>query len=209
MTTGFVAKLHDGEQTFGDFALGCARAFGYLADMRESANDAVIVPVKVIAPHYAASLENVREILEEVTLQPMFTWERKARLFAADAAARNADERAKREASHAKDLAVIARYEQMLEQVKAWTLPSPDHGDLKAFMIEQLNSSMEWDAPSPLSPVAVPPAVIRDKTATEIRDEEIRHAQRAVDDCAKRLAKETQAIAERNLWVAQLCASIG
>jgi hypothetical protein len=208
MTTGYVAKLHDGEQTFEGFALGCARAFGYLMDMRDSANDAAIVAVKVISPRYAANLEIARSELKGATLEPMSYWESVADSLAASAAANHAAEVAKREAAAAKSRAIIARYEAMLAKVNAWQPPSSEHEGLKAFMTEQLTKSIEWDSPSPFTGGSVPPVTVLAKTAIQIRDETIARAQNDVDDCTRRLADESQEIAARNLWVAQLNASV-
>jgi len=39
MPTGYTAKLCEGEQSFGEFALGCARAFGACVMQREDSMD--------------------------------------------------------------------------------------------------------------------------------------------------------------------------
>jgi len=47
--------------------------------------------------------------------------------------------------SEAKRLELLTRYQNMLHQVINWLPPSQDHFNFKKFMIEQLESSIEWD----------------------------------------------------------------
>ena len=51
MPTGYTARLCDGEQTFKDFAMLCARACGALIEMREDPMDAPI-PEKIKRSSY-------------------------------------------------------------------------------------------------------------------------------------------------------------
>lgn len=67
MPTGYTAKLHNGEeQTFPEFVMSCARAFGALITMRDDPADAEIPDEFKPSDYHVRELEKARERLSEV-----------------------------------------------------------------------------------------------------------------------------------------------
>ena len=116
MPTGYTAKLMDGGQTFQDFIMRCARAFGALVEMRDSPNDTP-VPEKFEPSDYHANC--LRESHEKLArLKDMTEMERMS-----FGSAEKAAEIQRFEQWIEKDLGENARLAVMAEQVKAWQDP--------------------------------------------------------------------------------------
>jgi hypothetical protein len=87
------------------------------------------------------------------------------------------------------------KYESMLHKVKNWIPPSDNHIRLKEFMIEQLNSSIDFDCSDIHSkpPVMLSGALWLDQNITSV-----------LHDIQYHLVKqdeENKRTAERNVWV--------
>lgn len=136
MPTGYTADLMEKGQTFQQFALGCARAFGALIEMRDLPHDAPIPEAIPLDLSYydkgiATDTDNLRSLLD---LSP---------------GCRTAWGAANKEHQITAQLAHIAKYEAenarlnaMLEEVKAYQPPTPDHAEFKSFMLQQLTISL-------------------------------------------------------------------
>ena len=61
MPTGYTATLMEKGQTFQEFIMGCARAFGALIEMRDSPNDAPIPDKFEPSDYHAKRLIESRE----------------------------------------------------------------------------------------------------------------------------------------------------
>lgn len=193
MPTGYTAEVVDGKITdFPAFVMICARAFGALISMRDEPMDAPIPDEIKPSNYYVRKVEDRSRELGAV--QKM-----------TDAEARTAAE-----ADHAKALksrsdylarqdAEAARINAMLAQVRAWTPPTPDHTEMKKFMIEQLTISL------PGSYVPAMPELLDGPT----------WRQRKIDELAVEIArskderdKENERAAKRTKWVKDLRASL-
>lgn len=197
MPTGYTANLYDDEQTFEDFALGCARAFGALVFMRDDPSDAEI-PEEFTAPSYhLEAVERARQRMEELAAMTDEECEQAA-LKDFDAKV-TADTKSRSERT-----ARFLRYEAMVEMVNAWHPPTSDHQELKSFMLDQLKQSIDFDTRGFDQFEAEPKKL----TGFQWRDEE---AKRAGSDLVYRLAeheKETQRATERTAWVRALRESL-
>lgn len=137
MPTGYTARLYEGTPTtFAEFVATCAHAFFY-----DSATDAGELPqVRDDDPGRHHREELTKAQVAQVALDSMT--EREIR----DAADDEYEKRCAEEQESYKDSqAKRARYEAMLAQVKAWTPPTEKHENLKSFMVQQLESSIEHD----------------------------------------------------------------
>jgi hypothetical protein len=72
--TGYTATLNHGEQTFPDFALHCARAFGALVSLRDESSDTPIPEVIEPSPYELEYLEKTRVKLFELTELSFSQW---------------------------------------------------------------------------------------------------------------------------------------
>ena len=194
MPTGYTATLHDGEQSFPDFALACARAFGALITMRDDPADAPLPDAFEPSTYYAVRAAELRSRIAEIE-----AW--------TDAAARDAAHRAwhsawtRWNAGRAEREARKARYEAMIAQVEAWEPPTPDHLEMKRFMLDQLAESLRFDcgyeAPEPV-----------EMTGDEYRLAEWERAQRDLGRAEAEQQKENERAASRTAWLAALRQSL-
>lgn len=195
MPTGYTAGVADGEVTeFADFAMDCARAFGALITMRDDPKGAPIPDEFKPDSYHQGALDKAKERLAEVQ-----AWD-----------AATADEKAME--SHLKALATQEslvesdqvkreRYEAMLAKVEAWTPPTPDHDEMKKFMIEQLEGSIRFDC----GYIWTAPAA---QTGEEFRAAEIASALHDVEYHAKHLAEDYERARQRTEWVRALRRSL-
>ena len=132
MPTGYTADIYNGKDvSFNDFALKCARAFGACIEQRDDdPNDKPKLIEKTKDSYNIKRLEEAKkwkkptkaEFDVYVKLQTAYYNEK-------------IDKQNKLKAS----------YQKMLDKANAWTPPTKEHEGLKKFMIEQLNSSIEFD----------------------------------------------------------------
>jgi len=195
MPTGYTSDLYEGiDQTFEEFVLTCARAFGATIMQRDDPMDA---PLRL--PTYDGFsqkwLDQDNERLAE--LNAMSADE------AAEAAA-NAYEEAKRrrEESIAKNAAMRTRYEAMLAQVKGWSPPTSEHDNLKHFMIDQLEESIRFDC-------SYAPSVPERLTGHEWLRQEIVAVQRNIERHTEQIEKDIANTEGRRKWITDLANSIG
>ncbi len=139
MPTGFTAKVQDG--TIFDlrgFAILCARNFGHPIEMRDLPMDAE-VPDKFEPSDYHAQRKAQAEAdLARFVAMSDDEAEAGARAeFDAEVAQYEAYQK------EANDLRI--RYTKILDQVKDWMPPTPNHDGLKQFMVNQLKDSIEQD----------------------------------------------------------------
>jgi hypothetical protein len=193
MATGYTSTLHDGPQSFEDFTLNCARAFGYLFELRETPN-APIPEEFAPDPFSRDQLRNSRRRLETAL---KLTVEEAAVIVTRDhlKALKQFD------ADVLANAALRRRYEGMLDQVKRWNPPTSEHEGLKAFMIEQLESSIKHDCRD-FAPPAKP-------SAEAYRESHISSALGSVEYDKKCWEREQKSAAEKTAWVKALRCSLG
>lgn len=198
MPTGYTGALYEGEQSFADFVLGCARGMGVAILMRDSPADEPI-SIEAITDDSEYHARAIREAKEELARLNALTPDE----VAAEARAAYR-ERVEFEASYKMTrLAMRKRYEDMLAQVREWEPPSAEHETFKQFMIDQLAGSIDFDTSDNhfRDPVEQPP----EKWLAE-------KIERSARDIAYHTEEEQKRI-ERNegrvRWVNQLRESLG
>lgn len=194
MPTGYTSELYDGkDQTFPEFALNCARAFGALVELRDS-------PTAAIPDEFEPSNYHSKAVSEA---KEMRAWLAKATTAectaAAVAAADEWDEQ--RKAERAKRDALEARYRAMLAEVEAWEPPTPDHVGLAAFMQQQLNESIKFDCGTYTYPEPT-------RDGEQWRAERLAKVERDITYHSEEFAKEQDRAASRTLWIRELRASL-
>lgn len=191
MPTGYTDSIKDGI-SFEQFAWNCARAFGALIMMRDEPAGAPI-PEFEPSDYSAGELKKAQARLAD--LKAMTPQQAELRCLA------EYDAQCKQVAEWNKSKAELRRkYETMLEKVRAWNPPTPDHAGLKEFMEEQIVSSIKFDCSE-----FPAPELVRGKFWLEHR---IQKAQDDIAYHAKSYAEEVERTNGRNKWVRDLNASI-
>ena len=195
MPTGYTHNVQDGTIIeLRPFALQCARAFGALILMREAPSDAPI-PVR---------FEPETKYHDEKLASAMARQAELLAMTGGEAALGAESAYAEALKSHAKWVADAAlqrsRYQSMMDKVDAWQPPQAC-AELKAFMLEQLKSSVKFDCHAPGEPP------IR-QTAGEWHQAETASAGRDIEYHTAERIKEIARTDERNLWIDALRISL-
>lgn len=197
MPTSYTADVQSGQITeFKDFALGCARAFGALITMRDDPADAA-VPDEFVPDQYYA--DRLREATAELAALNELTSDE----IAAKAEQSNAERLAWHREYIAGKQEERARYEAMLEKVRQWVPPSSDHEELKKFMIQQLDTSIDFDCSTRYAPNEPKP-----QTPTEWLNQSRDDLTRRIQSAEKSSDEEIERCAKRTAWVRLLKASL-
>lgn len=192
MPSGYTCGVQEGTITnFRDYALQCARAFGACIMLRDEpmSND---IPEFVPSDYHAK--RQAEQQAELAAIEAMSIVEVQAaceREYQSEV-----DYRVKR-------LAEIAtqrqRYESMLGAARAFQPPTPEHVELKEFMIKQLKESIKWDCDS--SYYDDPPVK---KDAAEWMKERRGQLKAEIARCEKEYREEVERTHGRNKWVQDL-----
>jgi hypothetical protein len=194
MATGYTADVADGTiADFATFALQCARAFG--ATIMQRDNPMSEPPqLRVESDYNLKACEAAKQRLIELSALSESEADDMAALDYGKAV------RARDEAKTRRD-STLARYESMLADVIRWEPPTADHVELKAFMIEQLTKSIDWDC----TDHSEAPARLSGPMWLE---EEKKRALRNVGYHAKAHAEEIERCAAANRWIIALYESL-
>ena len=95
---------------------------------------------------------------------------------------------------------VAKRYQNMRLKVLGWTPPTPDHENLKKFMLDQLSESETWDIHTP-SPVVL-------MTGKKWLANHIDSAVYDIKYHTEEHQKEVERTTSRNEWIAKLYESL-
>lgn len=96
-----------------------------------------------------------------------------------------------------------ARLDVMVAEVNKWNPPSPDHANMKDFMLEQLNISrnnLEYSKDNLKT--------LQDASPIGVYDNALARSLNNISYYQRELAKENSRVAERNLWIKQLRESL-
>lgn len=187
--------MYRGEpQTFEEFIFDCARNFGALITLRDTPN-AEIPEEFEPSSHYAewlaeakAELQRWRTLSDEEVEAEMYREYEEAKQRKADAEVKAAKRR--------------ERYETMLSEVEAWQPPTVNHINLKSFMVDQIQKSIEHDCSTSWLrlPSLQPTPVFRQK--------KIEDAERRVERYTGERDDEIRRAADRTAWVKALRESL-
>lgn len=197
MATGYTAEFEDKDLSFEEFVWKCARAMGAFIHMRDdSMKSDIRMPEE--DDYHSKSLVEAVEYLQELQEMPLAK--------AASLMAEEREERIKRaKESLEKSARLRDRYTRMITKVSDWQPPTPDHTNLKKFMLEQLTSSLDWDCNDKytLEELARP-----EITAQEWLDREIKSAQHDVEYHTKHMSDDKKRNKEVINWIKALQQSV-
>jgi hypothetical protein len=96
------------------------------------------------------------------------------------------------------------KYEAMLAEVQAWQPPTPDHDGMKAFMVEQLTGSIDFDCDNSYYRDNAP----KRWNGPDWLEKKIAAARHDIDYHHKEHGKEVERTESRNIWIKQLRESL-
>lgn len=197
MPTGYTADIEKGID-FNTFVMNCAKAFGACITLRDEpmGGDAIPEEFKPSIEYYDKAIENIRA--ELINFGRMSSSEIKS---AYDKYYLNQE--LKRIKAIEQCLSLKEKYTDMLNKVIAWNPPSEEHYGLKAFMEEQLKSSIDFDCDysfynKPTEHTS--PSVWAQRTISKLTKD----LERLTDEKNKEITRA----AERTKWVRQLRESL-
>lgn len=194
MATGYTADIEKGI-SFPEFALNCARAFGALIHMRDSASDAEIPDEIKPSEYHKIAIDDALIKLNEAKEMTLETAKMKAEIEWAEAIKSQARYKEKK-------LELLYKYKSMLHKVEMWQPPTPDHIEMKVFMIEQIQSSVDFDC------TIYPHDEIKLKSAEEFRQENIAKCAKSLGYHVKEWQEEVKRCKGRTEWIRALKASL-
>lgn len=193
MPTGYTADVQSGKiDTLQEYAIGCARAFGATVMMRDDPKDAPIPEAfEPETKYHEERLAHAKDTLEkELTIED---GERMALEEYQNAVSRFDESKLDNQAR-------LKRYNSMLAKVNEWLPPTNEHQEFKKFMVEQLESSINWDIHEPEEPIKI--------TGSELIKDRIKSANRDIEYHTKKIAEEIERTEGRNLWISNLRESL-
>lgn len=178
-------------QSFEEFALRCARAFGALIMMRDDPLDA---PIRTFEPskYYAESIAQHRAELSRLEAMSKSEQENLGLTRKVDALKRMHE-------WMEKDSAANRRLDEMDVQIRQWTPPTTEHQGLKDFMLEQLKISR-----NDLSYIANEMAALEAKLPSAYYAEAVASERQGIEYSTQEQQKEITRTRDRNTWVKQL-----
>lgn len=194
MPTDYAYPVCEGKITeFPDFALSCARAFGALIMMRDDPMDAPIPEeMKPETKYHDDRIAADMKLMGEIQAMSMDDANTAALEQHREALASRSKYLADKEAE-------AGRINAMLAKVRLWSPPTPDHAEMKKFMVDQLTMSL----PGNYAPEI--PALLDGPTW---RQKEIDRLANSVVYQRKERDKEIERAAGRTKWVKALRASL-
>jgi hypothetical protein len=135
MTTGYTAKLVEKGQTFPEFIMTCAKAFGACIELRDESLDTPIPKKFEKSSYHVDALNTAKKDLVNIKAKS-----KEERL----ALGRELKDKSIRAGENyiAKTKLENDRIYEMIGRVIKWEPPTADHIGLKKFMLEQLKTSL-------------------------------------------------------------------
>ena len=194
MPTYFMIDNYNGDtETFEDFAMKCSRHFV----LHNETPRETPIPDKFEASNFhAQELEYGIAKVARIMAWDETGADRLAQLDYTRAQNDYEEELARR-------AAMLERYEAMLAQVKAWTPPTPEHQELKNFMLNQVVESISDDCRTTY--LTAPQRI----TGAAYKEERLEHALRNVRFYTKEVEEGKKRAEERTNWVNALRESLG
>lgn len=198
MPTGYTSDIAKGI-SFYDFTMLCARAFGACISMRDEPFNAPIPDEFKPSDYHVKNLESLQAELKTLKEMPL------------DEAGKRAETEYKEqlvsiERRLAEKNSLRGKYSAMLAEVNRWTPPSPDHVELKSFMVKQITQSIDFDCDT--SYTAKELENLRPKSAEVWRADRLATVISQIQYHTEHNQEEIDRANSRTLWVKQLRKSL-
>ena len=192
MPSGYTSDIYNGKEvTFKDFALGCARAFGACVMQRDDPADEKpnIMPEE---SYHTEELKKLKKFKKPTKAQ--FNSYVKETIADCEKSIKEKNELKK-------------RYSDMIENAKNWQPPTKEHERLKAFMIEQLTDSRNFDCGG-LDYYEHEIKVVSAMTYKDYVTKKLIEHDRSIERHKEYEARDINNIKQRNKWIKDLYDSL-
>jgi len=199
MPTGYTARICEGEQSMSEFILGCARAFGACAGQRDNPmDDLPKIPAEIEFQGGARIAEAEKKLADLLAL----TQEEKIAM-----GVKEHKEQIKYYTKALKERKIVrARLDKMYARIEDWVPPSKDHDELKKFMLDQLQSTIENDGDVGYYERTL--QAEKEKDMLDFYDSELVRAKWCVKHAKEEAHKEKDRYVNRVQWIKQLYNSL-
>lgn len=195
MPTEYTAIIKEKNITFREFTLRCAREIDYTMSMRDSPLDAEIPTKFFPGRYYPNKLRKLGVKLEDAEAMLPEEAERRAK-------EKYGIELRKYTRIIRKRERLEKRCRSLLENVKMWQPPTPEHVGLKDFMRNQLEDFMELDCSTDYCKEP------KEQTGAEYKADLIRELNRKIGCYQEAYEKEVANAQESSEWVKKLRESL-
>jgi hypothetical protein len=191
MVTAYTADLYEGDVSFQDFVVRCARAFGPLWAMQDQPLTAPIPEKFEPSGYHFRELAFAQAELAQIEGWDDAEADRRAQLAY--------DRKLRLDEEYLVNIATRQqRYVDMLDRVKDWTPPTADHAELKRFMVKQLEGSIDSDYGQDY------PSPPQRQTGVEYKKQQLDSALRNISYHTEGDQRERQSAEDRTKWVGAL-----
>lgn len=202
MPTGYTNPILEGEiNNIEDFAKLCARAFGALVHLRGEPLNAEYKPLEV-SNHYNEAVELARQRIEEVNEMSNGDLIDQVKGLIETELEYHRDhlEKAKEHSD---------KLNALLKEAEEWTPPTDEHNNLKAFMIDQIQKTIDADCDTSYDEEEIEKLTnqLENLNADEIRANEISQNTRSIEYNEELYEDEVERVKKINQWYQDLAAS--
>ncbi len=196
MPTGYTYKFVEDNQSFEDFALTCARAFGACIEQREDGLDCK---------------PKLREVDHEYHLQKINDYKEQIQCFQNTS---DEDIQKRIDMEYKDDLnyynktikerkALKRRATKALKKAQAYVPPTEGHNNFKEFLIQQINTIINDDASTKWVEKPVK------KKLEDYKRDKLCHLKLLLKSTEEAYEKNKQNVEKSNIWIKQLYESLG
>ncbi|MES2285803.1 MAG: hypothetical protein V4547_08965 [Bacteroidota bacterium] len=203
MPTGYTAGILDGKiTTFPQFAKQCMRAFGATIHMRDENSDVEYIK-REPSDYHTKGISKAKKSLNDA----------KALIDKSIVAARKSELKKSRKyhiESIEKAKSNTKKMNAILKEVNDWQPPTPEHYELKVFMIDQIVKTIDFDCGTKYHDeylLKIESELIGINAKT-IREESIVQANKDLEYHTKEYEKDLKRCEYSNKWVTDLLNSI-
>jgi hypothetical protein len=200
MPTGYTSNIKN-DISFEDFVLGCARAFGACMHQRDEDNKAKPKLRDEDSGYHINKLSEAKKHLAE--LQAMVGVNDRTK-YGKKAIA---EEEASNQEAFNEKVMLRNKYEAMLQKVYNWHSPTPNHEQLKEFMVGQITSSIEFDCDADYNMKRL--TQLSKENPLDKYNDALRRAISDVEYHELELINERERNADANKWISALYDSLG
>jgi hypothetical protein len=198
MPTCFTIELCNNDQSFSDFVLGCAKAFGAFIEQRDDPINSLFKPTPT-STYAVESLERAK-----IKFDGLASMTDSMKIIFGST--RKKDEIIYYTDIINKNLKISVRINAMLDKVNSWEPPTADHNKLKEFMISQLTDTLGYDGK--VDPYIKELRIAEQKDELSYYNEELVNASKDVEYYSDMISKEVNQNTDRNAWITELYQSI-
>lgn len=193
MPTGYTQGIYDGSyKTFDEFALDCARGFGFCISLRDEPLNGE-VPQLEENPYYETRFQEADEELKDWLALTDEELQEKKNYY-------DGLRQKEYEESLKKTKALRERYDTFLDKAQRFVPPTTEHERHKTFMIEQINQSMAFDCTPGPKPVV--------QTFEEWKKSHFEYRTKNRHRCLQDLEEHRKRTQEGQKWIAELVEAV-